>query len=288
MDRCFNPRRPHGRRPPARLPLAETLKFQSAPPSRAATTGSNDSKQAMAGSIRAALTGGDPCASTTPSCASGFNPRRPHGRRPSKTYHGMNTLMFQSAPPSRAATMAQVCSMPGVKFQSAPPSRAATRVRGDTRATASRFNPRRPHGRRPGWSSNTARPSTFQSAPPSRAATLMERLCKGERLVSIRAALTGGDRRFGRIERDRSRFNPRRPHGRRQLELFADPHAKLFQSAPPSRAATGGRKRQRQPARVSIRAALTGGDEKKARMRPPTHRFNPRRPHGRRRMLING
>ena len=205
-------------------------------------------------------------------------------------------------------------------FQSAPPARAATPSSRSWTAPAC-FNPRRPHGRRPG-------------------ATTRREAGEG---VSIRAARTGGDRRYagalceatscfnprrphGRrhalsrressatfefqsapparaaTNRPRTgpgdpRFNPRRPHGRRPARLPVPPRTpKRFQSAPPARAATRRRSPERPGASpVSIRAARTGGDRTIRRAAPAAVLFqsapparaatgvsNPRRPHGRR------
>ncbi len=229
--------------------------------------------------------------------------------------------MFQSAPPSRAATgLARHFTLAG-QFQSAPPSRAAT-----------------------WWTTLSSVSRLFQSAPPSRAATDCDVVCHAREDVSIRAALTGGDRWAGLRGGSRGCFNPRRPHGRRQEEdddfvLFFDvsiraaltggdtleysgsglfsgfnprrPHGRRpltatrkvgrsvfqsappsrgpegvwmlsFQSAPPSRAATAPAKPARTTEEVSIRAALTGGDLLFFLVVFCSCGFNPRRPHGRR------
>ncbi len=121
-------------------------------------------------SIRAALTGGDATQRAPLSKIRSFNPRRPHGRRPSCIEHPSGHSMFQSAPPSRAAT----CT-----------TRAGTPT------------------------------ELFQSAPPSRAATGGESCQHTAAVVSIRAALTGGDPSPSTPKRVFVRFNPRRPHGRR-------------------------------------------------------------------------
>ena len=79
---CFNPRRPHGRRPSCLAQTPRSREFQSAPPSRAAT----------------------PAAPVRTGRPAGFNPRRPHGRRLAERVPQIRAIMFQSAPPSRAAT----------------------------------------------------------------------------------------------------------------------------------------------------------------------------------------
>jgi hypothetical protein len=78
----------------------------------------------------------------------------------------------------------------------------------------------------------------FQSAPPLRAATDGFQEAIRARIVSIRAALAGGDIR---------EIRPR--------HVLVE-----FQSAPPLRAATHGNRQRGSPGAVSIRAALAGGD----------------------------
>ena len=56
-----------------------------------------------------------------------------------------------------------------------------------------------------------------------------------------------------------------------------------FQSTPPSREATCGRRFPSPPSRISIHASLAGGDGGPTRRRAPPPHFNPRLPRGRRR-----
>ncbi len=82
-------------------------------------------------------------------------------------------------------------------------------------------------------------------------------------------------------------FNPRRPRGRRPR---APPSARLlprFQSTPPARAwRRGSVPSLHYGLRVSIRAARAGGDHRQQRPAPASLCFNPRRPRGRRRLLL--
>ena len=145
----FNPRRPHGRRP------ATYVRLQDRPDV----------------SIRAALTGGDFIRGVPHLGVLGFNPRRPHGRRPHHARGPAAAVVFQSAPPSRAATHKSNRSTGG----DAVSIRAAL-TGGDVDIE---------HG--------TVIVAEFQSAPPSRAATVDGWEAKRLAAVSIRAALTGGD-----------------------------------------------------------------------------------------------
>ena len=128
------------------------------------------------------------------------------------------------------------------------------------------FNPRRPHGRRLVDECDETPEEMFQSAPPSRAAT-----------AAPMAATTSA-----------TCFNPRRPHGRRPLPPPLLKQSATFQSAPPSRAATILVSEAIGKVRVSIRAALTGGDSVLAMHAPRRGGFNPRRPHGRRLPVASG
>jgi hypothetical protein len=257
---CFNPRRPHGRRPSRVTPSVSRTEFQSAPPSRAATSAGVSPAMDAIVSIRAALTGGDLRAPLHHSGMGSFNPRRPHGRRPSATCAPTPPTSFQSAPPSRAAT----------------PHAPLVGVQGGS------FNPRRPHGRRLVSNAAMRDAPAFQSAPPSRAATLAVQAWATSRDVSIRAALTGGDRIAEVVRPVSVGFNPRRPHGRRRLLVALLTTAHRFQSAPPSRAATLAESMRSMTALFQSappsRAATSNGKNQLA----SSAGFNPRRPHGRR------
>ncbi len=168
--------------------------FQSAPPSRAATSPLATLEGAATVSIRAALTGGDFSGISTVSAAMSFNPRRPHGRRLRSSQGKARVELFQSAPPSRAATRRTPSKPSGT-----PVSIRAALTGGDpmSRTLAClmlRFNPRRPHGRRPFIRTIPILSLGFQSAPPSRAATRPSSCRSVHGTVSIRAALTGGDK----------------------------------------------------------------------------------------------
>ena len=78
----------------------------------------------------------------------------------------------------------------------------------------------------------------FQSTPPSREATVLRYACS----------------------RPTHHFNPRPPHGRRQIICFSVALRALFQSTPPSREATLQRLHGWQRYAISIHAPLTGGD----------------------------
>ena len=78
--------------------------------------------------------------------------------------------------------------------------------------------------------------------------------------VSIHAALAGGDNAYAEVTISANGFNPRRPRGRRHFVLGRTSAGTLFQSTPPSRAATPSKPPLPGWSIVSIHAALAGGD----------------------------
>ena len=193
-------------------------------------------------SIHAAHEGGDLCSRQRPCDISArFNPRRPRGRRRNS---------------STGAILA--------KFQSTPPTRAATACRQTFVHRRLRFNPRRPRGRRraaPGHTTAGCRVSIhaaheggdvqgrrllpqvckFQSTPPTRAATMDGQLAVAIAGVSIHAAHEGGDVGASAEGAGVSPVSIHAAHEGGDMDRgeFADDHGMVFQSTPPTRAATG-------------------------------------------------
>ena len=275
--------------PPARAATvaitngSQVMLFQSTPPARAATERHLPACTAGSVSIHAARAGGD-FRSSQPPTGQGVSI---HAARAGGDDNPMVDMMrdelFQSTPPARAATTACFVVAGSCLFQSTPPARAATgynaaarpgwrvsihaaRAGGDTLSWSIGssyfcFNPRRPRGRR------------------------RVHHGRGQRhdAVSIHAARAGGDQ-GGATSRDWSTcFNPRRPRGRRQLDALLHAQHFTFQSTPPARAATGADRDDAGADLVSIHAARAGGDQTWARTSCASHRFNSRRPRGRRR-----
>ena len=168
-------------------------------------------------------------------------------------------------------------------FQSTPPARAATRPHGSCRGSrlvsihAAReggdgattckvaggqcFNPRRPRGRRHLPKMYGTPAYQFQSTPPARAATP----------------------RFDGLRHGRAGFNPRRPRGRRPPQDALTMVPLPFQSTPPARAATSRTRRISLPTYMfqSTPPARAATLPQRLHQRA-FHRFNPRRPRGRR------
>ena len=146
-------------------------------------------------------------------------------------------ILFQSAPPSRAATQERQTFGLGVEVSIRAALTGGDRKRrcGKAQATVS---------------IRAALTGGDQSAIPD----------PSDQGVSIRAALTGGDHPKTLRTTPHRRFNPRRPHGRRPVLSALNKLCSKFQSAPPSRAATSSSRSSSAVGSVSIRAALTGGD----------------------------
>ena len=128
----------------------------------------------------------------------------------------------------------------GFRFQSTHPSRGATLLTSLSGPQAWNFNPRTPHGVRRralpliivgvGFQSThpsrgatfvicfiVSRKNGFQSTHPSRGATCGHCYMVSSREISIHAPLTGCDAFVGTITPSVGYFNPRTPHGVRQI-----------------------------------------------------------------------
>ena len=149
-----------------------------------------------------------------------------------------------------------------VMFQSTPPTRAATASIDSPVGTFDCFNPRRPRGRRLRLAPLRPALKRFQSTPPTRAATLQPSVpvpasMRFQSTPPTRAATARSDERSAH----RRSFNPRRPRGRRRAVRIVTWASQMFQSTPPTRAATTHQSwTVRAISAVSIHAAHEGGD----------------------------
>ena len=125
------------------------------------------------------------------------------------------------------------------------------------------FNPRSPHGERQRWQRGRWHSCYFNPRSPH-----------GERLRRVRLPCAG-----------RAYFNPRSPHGERHGVLGYSPIAFEFQSTLPARGATGGIQHFVPAIAISIHAPRTGSDGRAGAYGADAAYFNPRSPHGERRLL---
>ena len=106
-----------------------------------------------------------------------------------------------------------------------------------------------------------------------------------EVVISIHAPRTGSDVREADVDGQLLDFNPRSPHGERQLfRPFLHAFC-LFQSTLPARGATPHIAWCDEDTPISIHAPRTGSDEKCRRGIKRSLYFNPRSPHGERRII---
>ncbi len=199
-----------------------------------------------------------------------FNPRSPHGERPSCVRIPMNSPRFQSTLPARGATGIQLSSI--VRYlHFNPRSPHGERPRPPQRTGANpHFNPRSPHGERHRALVPRFVCRVFQSTLPARGATgtaarggdgfrhFNPRSPHGERrhvnafiaragLISIHAPRTGSDSFQIKQGLRPENFNPRSPHGERRWRLLMPLELLRFQSTLPARGATGDSFQRSQP-----------------------------------------
>ena len=123
-----------------------------------------------------------------------FNPRSPHGERPTRAHGGWRTSYFNPRSPHGERHVLW-CRLV---------------IRQD-------FNPRSPHGERLQRDYHGALDIVFQSTLPARGATADRILSNMRQIISIHAPRTGSDGSTQyRIAFTRY-FNPRSPHGERLL-----------------------------------------------------------------------
>ena len=102
--------------------------------------------------------------------------------------------------------------------------------------------------------------STFQSTLPARGATPCGGRTRRRNGISIHAPRTGSDGTGTGSQISRGNFNPRSPHGERQLYEYRFRTGKQFQSTLPARGATVYLRRLCQTDHISIHAPRTGSD----------------------------
>ena len=105
----------------------ENLQFQSTLPAWGATTQSWQMQVKVAISIHAPRMGSDITRQCLGSLPFNFNPRSPHGERPTQISAPFSLLLFQSTLPAWGATRTQTGSDNPIVFQSTLPAWGATK-----------------------------------------------------------------------------------------------------------------------------------------------------------------
>ena len=190
------------------------LRFQSTLPARGATDARILGRRERPISIHTPRTGRDLCRQHHLYGADDFNPRSPHGERPSVRRKNSVQQKFQSTLPARGATReARRAAIPGV-FQSTLPARGATRraVQKTKPPTISIHAPRTGSDWGDVQSVNLLLISIH--APRTGSDGRVREIRHGE-VISIHAPRTGSDRKRSSYPFPRKHFNPRSPHGER-------------------------------------------------------------------------
>ena len=235
---CFNPRAPHGARLQQLIDLVTQLGFQSTRPARGATSTRRGFLRPRAVSIHAPRTGRDGHLPRYQGACHQFQSTRPArgATKAKRDYRPHRGVSIHAPRTGRDLFLDASCTLTIVSIH-APRTGRDPRRRGlehhprvsihaprtgrdittaASRASATGFNPRAPHGARHSASLALIADSTFQSTRPARGATQ------------------------GGLSPAHSRgcFNPRAPHGAR-LIVRIDPNCSIvFQSTRPARGAT--------------------------------------------------
>ena len=305
----FNPRSPHGeRRAPAtsgrpREPFQSTLPargatgcspgqmpgliFQSTLPARGATRQrrrNDGGKQGFQSTLPArGATRGQQSAGLL---VHYFNPRSPHGERPLQCFRLGQGRHFNPRSPHgerrfsrflpRFAVIISIhaprtgSDHPALRraSESLPISIHAPRTGSDDGSRRhfekrGNFNPRSPHGERRADVKLTLKQCSFQSTLPARGAT--DRVELKDRAFLFQSTL---------------------PARGATLELLKTAVYQSFQSTLPARGATRGREANTKAMLISIHAPRTGSDLTPRNWNSHQKNFNPRSPHGERRLFV--
>ena len=168
-----------------------------------------------------------------------FNPRSPHGERQDTCPQVVHHAQFQSTLPARGATYLLTHIIVSLAISIHAPRTGSD---GPKRRKASRephFNPRSPHGERPGRPGGKKEQPYFNPRSPHGERRSIENVaekgnsisihaprtgsdgaaqsCVPQRKISIHAPRTGSDKSYQIKPGAPGNFNPRSPHGERRL-----------------------------------------------------------------------
>ena len=123
-----------------------------------------------------------------------FNPRSPHGERPSMRVRTSRASVISiHAPRTGSDVVGHAQKVFALAFQSTLPARGATKVPLIVLTAHPHFNPRSPHGERRCCKTQTAIQGVFQSTLPARGATTSWIQSRQSSGISIHAPRTGSD-----------------------------------------------------------------------------------------------
>ena len=147
------------------------------------------------------------------------------------------------------------------------------------------FNPRSPHGER----LRLANAGNFlinfnPRSPHGERHIVCGKYSDNSITISIHAPRTGSDVTADSPPGDQHDFNPRSPHGERPFPEILLALRLSFQSTLPARGATADNLPGLQRSDISIHAPRTGSDDDRLLVHQAAGDFNPRSPHGERRI----
>ena len=169
-------------------------------------------------------------------------------------------VVFQSTLPARGATYRVADERYSEEISIHAPRTGSDCAGRNGRTEQQDFNPRSPHGERPGPHSTNKNAISFQSTLPARGATQGRRRAREGLQISIHAPRTGSDRFLS----------------------VASSTTGAFQSTLPARGATRHQLPVFLPQTISIHAPRTGSDGEAVDSLRAVRDFNPRSPHGER------
>ena len=169
-------------------------------------------------------------------------------------------VVFQSTLPARGATYRVADERYSEEISIHAPRTGSDCAGRNGRTEQQDFNPRSPHGERPGPHSTNKNAISFQSTLPARGATVVVKVPICRAAISIHAPRTGSDGTRRSSCGSRSNFNPRSPHGERRACKAQLSATCQFQSTLPARGATRNAGLYYRGCNISIHAPRTGSD----------------------------
>ena len=211
----FNPRSPHGERPGSASAWVQTAQFQSTLPARGATTWSTMCCFAMQPFQSTLPARGATCLQSAIERDVSISIHAPRTGSDSEAYDAYEAVMISiHAPRTGSDRRSRRTRSSASDFN--PRSPHGERPGRMPESTPARdFNPRSPHGERRGVNQGIDDILRFQSTLPARGATFDAFQRRVSVSISIHAPRTGSDGSFQTEGEVYPHFNPRSPHGER-------------------------------------------------------------------------
>ena len=234
--------------------------FQPTLPARGATRAASSRRAVRSISTHAPRTGSDYAMYASHSIWQHFNPRSPHGERPTSVESLAMNIIFQPTLPARGATTGFTVETHCPNISTHAPRTGSDITLVLSFRTQSAFQPTLPARGATITACKGASPVLFQPTLPARGATKRFH-AKGGKCQYFNPRSPHGERHvlFGNVLPTHFDFNPRSPHGERRQLLFCAKRITHFNPRSPHGERPGNKRKRR-----------TAGN------------FNPRSPHGER------